>query len=1017
MATLAPTVHERLARCGTRIYVDGLVAGADVVLSVGGSEFSHTATSGSHHFTVPPLVANVAVKAKQDAGAGYSPWSPEVVVEDALVPPQAAPVLPEEVGACSHCVWVTHLVPGCRVKLRLGTEIVGEGLANRHGNACVGVDLKKLKGRRNGPLRGRMYVCDVEGPQSTAPIVTEPVLPKPVVGSPLYGCQRIVPLSNLHRGAKVRLETNTGTGLGSLCSCWTAVNVRVGTELVVPEQVHAQAYWEGNPCAATSSWSDWQPVIPPDEGIKPKVLEALIEGDQIIRVENQKLGASLVIKIRPSEDEPAEEFGPRPASEEQEIALNAPLAAGNVVSVVQTLCGISFESDPVTVLPQPPVVLAPVIVPPLYACGAAVQVSNLHPGAFVRVYSDGIPIGVRWAGEESSISVPAAPVLVSGGMVTAKQSVGGKESPESTPPVPVFQIRSVQAPRIMRPVALGDTRVWVSRVTPGARVTIWSGGEIIGEADAAEPVVRVPVSAIEEAVQAKAKLCGKTNSGASVEPIKSPCASGAFPAAAEKFVSYGKWMVPAAGDSAGFETRIEGQLYFPASGGGKRFHPDARNLPLVIIAHGYFSTPPPPNEIETYSGYNYLARHLARWGMLVFSLNMADANAAEGNGVVTAAEADRSRAEIILKAVDEVLADANLEGKVNGDRIGLIGHSRGGFGVVMTQFLNESEGRGYAVRGVVSIAPYGSDPELTLRGTKYMQLLGSMDYIITGESGRIGFATYSHAWRPKTHFWIYGARHNAFNRRWVENGDPFEGGGADLALPPQDHERIAKCLINAFFQDALLDASDYAGYMEGTILPHSLQGFEIHTQHSRGPSRFVLDNYGDEDEEVALAAAPLSKTKNSQDKTVSATGSGLDVWQDIEFETLHTKDTKTVELSWTGPDVLYESPAGGIARSLTDVVALRIGQVTDATLNPVDQSLDLFVTLSDGSEEATVRLGAVAQVPYPVSLKPMKSVRLPLDAFKAVNPGLALSNIQSVTLWTAARATGHMVGDDLEFSP
>jgi hypothetical protein len=29
--TLAPTVHERLARCGERVYVDGLVVGADVV--------------------------------------------------------------------------------------------------------------------------------------------------------------------------------------------------------------------------------------------------------------------------------------------------------------------------------------------------------------------------------------------------------------------------------------------------------------------------------------------------------------------------------------------------------------------------------------------------------------------------------------------------------------------------------------------------------------------------------------------------------------------------------------------------------------------------------------------------------------------------------------------------------------------------------------------------------------------------------------------------------------------------
>ena len=33
MVTLAPTVHEHLARCGASVYVDGLVTGADVELT------------------------------------------------------------------------------------------------------------------------------------------------------------------------------------------------------------------------------------------------------------------------------------------------------------------------------------------------------------------------------------------------------------------------------------------------------------------------------------------------------------------------------------------------------------------------------------------------------------------------------------------------------------------------------------------------------------------------------------------------------------------------------------------------------------------------------------------------------------------------------------------------------------------------------------------------------------------------------------------------------------------------
>src|SRR5437867_2983978 len=113
MPTLCPTVHERLARCGTAVFVDGLVTGADAVLSVNGVECSITAPGGGYDFVVPPLNAGDTVLAKQDAGGGFTPWSPQVVVEDAAVPPDAAPRLPEEVGVCRQCVMVEGLVPGC----------------------------------------------------------------------------------------------------------------------------------------------------------------------------------------------------------------------------------------------------------------------------------------------------------------------------------------------------------------------------------------------------------------------------------------------------------------------------------------------------------------------------------------------------------------------------------------------------------------------------------------------------------------------------------------------------------------------------------------------------------------------------------------------------------------------------------------------------------------------------------------------------------------------------------------
>ena len=47
-------VHERLAQCGISVYVDGLVTGAQVILSIGGVEYPFMATGNYVNFEVPP---------------------------------------------------------------------------------------------------------------------------------------------------------------------------------------------------------------------------------------------------------------------------------------------------------------------------------------------------------------------------------------------------------------------------------------------------------------------------------------------------------------------------------------------------------------------------------------------------------------------------------------------------------------------------------------------------------------------------------------------------------------------------------------------------------------------------------------------------------------------------------------------------------------------------------------------------------------------------------------------------
>lgn len=212
--------------------------------------------------------------------------------------------------------------------------------------------------------------------------------------------------------------------------------------------------------------------------------------------------------------------------------------------------------------------------------------------------------------------------------------------------------------------------------------------------------------------------------------------------------------------------------------------------------------------------------------------------------------------------------------------------------------------------------------------------------------------------------------------------------------------------------------SQFAGYMQGIILPNSLLDLTIYTQHSESPTQ-VLDNFGDSDEQTGLAAAPLNKMVNSRVQMVTAAGAGLGIWQNVEHVALaHSPhDTKSVEVSWNQLGVMYSSSTGGLGVGTTDSLALRVSQfLEDGMLNALGEPVDLFVTLSDGANEATVRLGAVSQMPYPepVRLSVFETVRLPLDAFTAVNPAFNSSNIQSVNFEFKGRGTGHILADDLE---
>lgn len=147
-------------------------------------------------------------------------------------------------------------------------------------------------------------------------------------------------------------------------------------------------------------------------------------------------------------------------------------------------------------------------------------------------------------------------------------------------------------------------------------------------------------------------------------------------------------------------------------------------FPLIVFMHGRHATcykgstatlrwPCLSTEqpIPSYKGYDYIAQTLASNGYIVVSISANGINAKDNQVADLGAQA---RAELIQRHLNQWLTfsttgaspfGTKFIGKVNLTRVGTMGHSRGGEGVVKHFIHNASLGSPYNIRAVFPLAP------------------------------------------------------------------------------------------------------------------------------------------------------------------------------------------------------------------------------------------------------------------------------------------------------------------------
>jgi len=466
----------------------------------------------------------------------------------------------------------------------------------------------------------------------------------------------------------------------------------------------------------------------------------------------------------------------------------------------------------------------------------------------------------------------------------------------------------------------------------------------------------------------------------------------------------------------------------------------SRRYPLILFLHGNHATCPcscshacpAGDRIPNHLGYNYLLDLLASRGFIVVSVDGFDVTCA---GSISMSDYE-ARGRLVLRHLqkwrdwDVIGGDpwgGLFRGRVDMNRIGLSGHSRGGEGVVAAEHINRMEGLGFHILAVNAIAPTAQDPTIHyVPEVPYFLLMSASDGDV---SNLQGLRTYDRtslagaaAQSEKSMLWVYGANHNFYNTVWTP-GNGFacasDDGVGEGRLTPPLQQLIGCQTIVPFFELHLQNKPAVRQLFQGDRLVEGLDGVRMYWAYQH-PDRREVDNFdfGDNPNTNSLGGAITTSGGFGTFDEFEFKPSGPDL-----FNASFRHFTHGLVLGWNGPQT-YETVLPPANRDVSGykALALRIGQILDGgVLNPLDTPRTVRVGLRTASGKVANQdfdVTGVQSVPHPYEYNGGKTVlgtlRVPLTQFRDGTKPLPLNDIEAIIL--EFKGTGLVAIDDIQFS-
>jgi len=475
---------------------------------------------------------------------------------------------------------------------------------------------------------------------------------------------------------------------------------------------------------------------------------------------------------------------------------------------------------------------------------------------------------------------------------------------------------------------------------------------------------------------------------------------------------------------------------------GRVWQPEGEGpFPLVLIVHGNdFMTEPAD------TGYAYLGELLASRGFIAVSV---DQTFFGSYTIGRMRQENDGRAVVLLEHLRQ-WQDWNQDesspfyGRVDLERIGLVGHSRGGEAAAIAALFAELDAYpddpsipldyDFEITSIVAIAPsYGqyqpAGENLELEGVNYLLLQGAHD---ADTGANLGSRMYNRVHVAgddpaiKAAVTVYRANHSQFNTAW---------GGRDGNIPvnwllnqrpllgPEEQRRIAEVLVSAFLEATLHDDPTYAAILRdvsqaGDWLPDTYYATRYQDNTFQG-----LASYEEDEDQTTGSVAG-----------VELVGQGVDLDEvDVKFRYGGSQHTRAVSLPWEGADGEYTvrlpdgfASASGLtgadwlafdiadrypfdrARGLTDISLELVDAAGDSARTTLSQHATLLpplpVRFTKWPPWETDRFGEPTEAVF-------QTVTVPLSAFEGVDP----ANITQVRFLFDGSSPGVVLLDEIGF--